>query len=178
MRLMLLGASGLVAFAVAFVMARREFSRSTFLSVRTFRWLFAAFTILTVAILFGANRSAWPLPLPLALSTTTGGIFAALGIALYLAARLRLRSFRATWGLALDQLVTQGPYRFSRNPQTTGAVAVLMGTALLGRSAASLVLVGMYATSCLMWIRVEEQVLERRFGSEYRQYRSNVRRFL
>jgi protein-S-isoprenylcysteine O-methyltransferase Ste14 len=178
MNLILLEAAGLAAFVVAFVRAPRDFREDGHVSVRTVVSLFLAFALLTISVLVGAYRSVWPLPLPAAVSAISGVIVAGLGASIYVAARLRLRSFRATWGLALDRLVMDGPYRLSRNPQTTGAVAVLLGAALLGRSGAALLLVVMYTTACVMWIRLEEQVLERRFGSQYLQYRSSVPRFL
>ncbi len=61
---------------------------------------------------------------------------------------------------------------------SVGLGILLLGTALLGRSGAALVLVALYTIACTVWIRMEEQVLQRRFGTEYVRYRANVPRFL
>ncbi len=93
------------------------------------------------------------------------------GASLYMAARIEFRSFRRTWGLDNDRLVTTGIYRFSRNPQTLGAVLFLAGASLAGRSMVAALLVTLLWVASLIWLPVEEKVLEHLFGDEYRRYR-------
>jgi len=107
-----------------------------------------------------------------------GGLLIAAGLLMYFAARLQMKSLRATWGLTLDQLLTSGPYAFSRNPQLLGAIILLAGVALTGKSLASLLLVVLYAVIADLWILVEEKALKVQFGDRYREYRRHVPRFI
>jgi protein-S-isoprenylcysteine O-methyltransferase Ste14 len=76
-------------------------------------------------------------------------------------------------------LVTEGPFRYTRNPGYLGmALAYLGGTMLTGRVGALAVLPGVLATIQRGVIEREERYLERKFGSEYRRYRERVRRWL
>ncbi len=98
------------------------------------------------------------------------------GAVLYIAARMEFGSFRRTWGLDNDRLVTTGIYRFSRNPQTLGAVLFLAGVSLAGRSMVAALLVALLWVASLIWIPVEEKALEHLFGDSYRRYRDTVPR--
>ena len=78
-----------------------------------------------------------------------------------------------------SQIVMLGPFRISRNPIYVGSTVMFMGAAIAFNSlwilglfpvAVSLVLLGA--------IRPEEQFLEKKFGQEYLQYKTNVRRWL
>ncbi len=99
------------------------------------------------------------------------------GAALYLAARIRFRSFRLTWGLDTSCLITTGVYRISRNPQTLGAIIVLAGAALSGNCTVALLLSGVMLVGSMIWLPKEEEILQRRFGEQYRRYRKCVPRF-
>jgi protein-S-isoprenylcysteine O-methyltransferase Ste14 len=76
-------------------------------------------------------------------------------------------------------LITTGPYRFSRNPLYLGGnVFVFFGAALLLRSPAALVMTALHLPLIDLFIRREETQLERRFGDDWRAYKSRVRRWL
>lgn len=75
-------------------------------------------------------------------------------------------------------LVTDGPYRYSRNPMYVGWTVGYLGLALLGATVWPLVLLLVVAALVHRDVRREEQDLENRFGAEYRRYRSEVRRYL
>ena len=77
------------------------------------------------------------------------------------------------------RVVSGGPYRFVRNPMYIGALLTLIGAALWLQSPGILVLAaaGLLAAHLLV-VLVEEPSLEKRFGESYREYRSNVRRWL
>jgi protein-S-isoprenylcysteine O-methyltransferase Ste14 len=100
------------------------------------------------------------------------------GITLSAAAIREFRSFRQMSALKTGRLVKTGPYRYSRNPQVIGWGLVLLGTALAGRSAKALLLVGLYVLVHRLHAPTEEQHLERAFGDEYRRYRRETPRFL
>ncbi len=76
-------------------------------------------------------------------------------------------------------LVTNGIYRWTRNPMYVGLNLLYVGVALLLRSpAAGAMLVPLVAILSLVIVPREEAYLERRFGVEYRAYRRKTRRWL
>ena len=75
-------------------------------------------------------------------------------------------------------LVTDGPFRWSRNPIYLGMVTVLTGVAtLLGTLTPLLLLPPFIWIIATRFIRVEEQMLEERFGESYSAYKRCVRRW-
>jgi len=76
-------------------------------------------------------------------------------------------------------LVVTGLYRYVRNPMYVGVTAALAGWALLFESS-GLAFYGLcvFAGFNAFVILYEEPVLARRFGEEYRRYRSTVGRWL
>ena len=76
-------------------------------------------------------------------------------------------------------LVTEGPYRFTRNPMYLGMAALYAGIALgAGLMWAVALLPIVLAVIQVAVIRREEVYLERLFGDSYRDYRANVRRWI
>jgi protein-S-isoprenylcysteine O-methyltransferase Ste14 len=76
-------------------------------------------------------------------------------------------------------LVTEGPFRISRNPMYVGMAAVLAGVAAVLGSVTSFVgPLGFTIAMATVFIPVEEKSMASVFGSEYRQYRGHVRRWL
>ena len=76
-------------------------------------------------------------------------------------------------------LVTDGPYRFSRNPMYLGFAVTYLGLALGLESGAAMILL-IPALALMSWgvIGREERYLEGKFGEDYRAYKSRVRRWL
>jgi protein-S-isoprenylcysteine O-methyltransferase Ste14 len=105
------------------------------------------------------------------------------GIALIAWARVHLARAGTTWSpLAPDRaaaLVTDGPYRWSRNPIYLGLLLVLLGVAALLRSPVALVLAAAFvAYEDRFQIRPEERALQARFGSEFERYMARTRRWI
>ena len=76
-------------------------------------------------------------------------------------------------------LVVQGPYRVTRNPIYLGMVSGLVGVGVLAGSVTPFLVVPAFAYLIDRWfIREEEALLERTFGSEYGAYKTRVRRWL
>ncbi len=78
-----------------------------------------------------------------------------------------------------NSLVTQGPYRLSRNPMYLAMTLLYAGFAIIFSLPFTLALL----IPCLALlhrgvISREESYLERKFGEEYRDYKSRVRRWL
>lgn len=76
-------------------------------------------------------------------------------------------------------LIQEGLYAYSRNPIYVGMVVLVLGIAILFGTASPLIAPLLLAFILrLVFIRVEEAMLETRFGQEYRTYKSRVRRWL
>ena len=76
-------------------------------------------------------------------------------------------------------LVTEGPYRYTRNPMYTGMVCFLLGLGLALGSVLPFLVVPIFAGFIeKRFIRHEEAGLERTFGAPYREYKDRVRRWI
>jgi len=76
-------------------------------------------------------------------------------------------------------IVTDGPFRFSRNPMYLATTGLYLGLTLLVNTAWPLILLSPMLL-VLHWgvIRREERYLEAKFGEPYRAYKSRVRRWV
>jgi protein-S-isoprenylcysteine O-methyltransferase Ste14 len=76
-------------------------------------------------------------------------------------------------------IVTTGPYRLTRNPAYLGMALIYIGIALLAEALWTLVpLPVVLAVIDRAVIAREERYLERKFGSEYLDYKRGVRRWI
>lgn len=76
-------------------------------------------------------------------------------------------------------LVTDGPYRFSRNPIYLGFSLIFLGFALLAGTLWGLLLTPfLLVTITRLIVRAEERYLHGRFEQRYREYTSRVRQWL
>ena len=74
--------------------------------------------------------------------------------------------------MATQKLVTQGLYRYCRNPIYFGVVNLFFGISFLFDSISSLITVLIFSVIILLFARfVEENELEKRFGDEYLVYK-------
>jgi protein-S-isoprenylcysteine O-methyltransferase Ste14 len=76
-------------------------------------------------------------------------------------------------------LVTDGIYRFTRNPMYLGFGAILIGSALLLGSVTPFLIIPLFIL--LMdrnFIIVEERMLEAKFGKVWREYETQTRRWI
>ena len=80
---------------------------------------------------------------------------------------------------SVSNIVTSGPYRFSRNPIYLGFVCLMIGFPFIFRTYWGLILSPLLIV-LMNWlvIRHEEAYLEKKFGDEYTSYKSRVRRWL
>jgi len=77
------------------------------------------------------------------------------------------------------QLVTSGLYKYSRNPMYIGLVLSLLGWAALIGSVLSLIALPLFIWSMTQYqIRFEEDLLERKFGKDFIDYKKKVPRWL
>ena len=118
--------------------------------------------------------------LPLNERVPIGGVLIALGLALVVAANLSFRkagTHAEPWKPS-TALVTEGIFRFVRNPMYVGGTVLLIGLAILLASD------WMIVTTIVMTliihvgvVRREERYLEGKFGEAYRRYCARVPRY-
>lgn len=76
-------------------------------------------------------------------------------------------------------LVTEGIFKYSRNPMYIGMFMLLMGNAILSQNLLSVLLPFIFISIVwLVFVRKEEKLLEQTFGDEYVAYKTRVRRWL
>ena len=77
-----------------------------------------------------------------------------------------------------ERIITQGPYRFTRNPMYLGHLIFMLGLALTFWSWLALVI--LVGRACWFHRRVlhDEVRLEKIFGAEYAAYRAHVKRWI
>ena len=80
---------------------------------------------------------------------------------------------------AASSLITDGPYRFSRNPTYVSLTMLYLGIGILINNGWVLILVIPVFLVVDLWvIRGEERHLEAKFGEQYLRYKGTVRRWL
>jgi protein-S-isoprenylcysteine O-methyltransferase Ste14 len=101
-----------------------------------------------------------------------------IGLIIYAAAltifNVALINYRNT---PLDQPVTKGVYRFSRNPQIVGLILAFLGTAVAVGSWLMVILATLMSFGAHTRILAEERACLMQYGESYRAYMSTVPRF-
>lgn len=78
-----------------------------------------------------------------------------------------------------DLLVTDGLFRYSRNPMYLGFALALFGVfVFLGSTSPALVCIVFVLITHYWYIRFEEKVMYEMFGDEYTQYKRQTRRWI
>jgi protein-S-isoprenylcysteine O-methyltransferase Ste14 len=78
-----------------------------------------------------------------------------------------------------ENLVTSGPFAFSRNPMYVGWTLIYLGICFVLNSIWFLILFPLVAIYIhFVEIPNEERALDQKFGDRYREYREQVRRYL
>jgi protein-S-isoprenylcysteine O-methyltransferase Ste14 len=149
--------------------------------------LFLGALAVELALDFGLARLSTGLPGWLrlgagaSLAAAAGALFAAAAGALFAGALGRFRRAGTPvepWRPS-SALVTDGVYRFTRNPIYLGMALLYAGLALGADSAVALaLLVPLLALVQAGIVAREERYLEGRFGDEYRRYKASVRRWI
>lgn len=74
--------------------------------------------------------------------------------------------------LATQKLVTQGSYKYCRNPIYLGVIKLFLGISFLFDSISSLIMVLIFSVIILLYARfIEEKELEKRYGEDYLAYK-------
>lgn len=120
---------------------------------------------------------------PFAALTVVALVLFAVGVWLIVAARIAFSRHETTFSPVAPggarELVTHGPYRFSRNPMYAGTLLILLSAAvLLGNPLSAVVAFAYAAYVGRFQIRPEERVMRERFGQAYDAYAVRVRRWV
>jgi protein-S-isoprenylcysteine O-methyltransferase Ste14 len=86
-----------------------------------------------------------------------------------------------SWAQSLGRgqtLITEGPYRFTRNPQYIGDLALIAGFVLWSDSPRALSVAIAISIAVCLFPRTEEPWLGELFGDAYTRYRRRTPRFL
>lgn len=132
------------------------------------------FTLLVIA----AIRSTWRFSLPAPLALVSAILLIAAGTAICLAALYAYGgSVMRLSGFKTDRLVTEGIYRWSRNPQMIGGTVILVGVGLICDSGMVLLLAVFMWLAAWLYLPVEEELLQRLYGDAYQDYRGRTHRY-
>jgi protein-S-isoprenylcysteine O-methyltransferase Ste14 len=124
----------------------------------------------------------FPVPVLIPSSMRLVGILPIIvGIALNLAADRQFKRHGTTVKpfQRSSALITDGVFRWSRNPMYLGMVLIVAGVAALEGTVISwMAVVALALILDRAFIRHEESMLEETFGTEFREYRERTRRWL
>jgi protein-S-isoprenylcysteine O-methyltransferase Ste14 len=132
--------------------------------------------------MMGLLRWLWPIriaiPYPYKLlgmvPVLAGLLLVLLGVRQFRKAQTNIRPFRQP-----DVFVTQGPFRYSRNPMYLGLSVVLVGAWMLLGALSSVLGVLIFVVVADRWyIPFEERMLEQAFGAVFDVYCSRTRRWI
>lgn len=142
-----------------------------------------ALTVAFGAAMYGVARAVpgptFDVPARVAVAigvAVAGGVIAFAGVATFRAHRTTMNP--TTPGEA-SVIVTDGVYRYTRNPMYLGLLLVLAGWAVfLGNVVACLFLPAFVLAMHRLQILPEERAMESRFGGDYERYAARTRRWL
>lgn len=128
-------------------------------------------------VVLAAVESRWHFSLPEPLALAGGLLSSGIGAIVYVLAVAEFRSLKRLSGLDSSRLVTEGIYRWSRNPQVVGWALVVGGLALVRQSGMVLLLAVLFWVSFRLYLPLEEELLGRIFGDSYDRYRRSAHRY-
>jgi protein-S-isoprenylcysteine O-methyltransferase Ste14 len=138
-------------------------------------WTLALLVVAFTASLVSSAR-------PLLQNKPAGIVLIVAGFALSAWGRLTFRSNQAEifpWSESHSALVTNGPFRFTRNPMYAGFVVLSVGAALVvGTWLMWLVPIIVFALDHFVIIPFEERSMQRTYGDEFSAYSARVRRWI
>ena len=124
----------------------------------------------------------WPLsPLSGSLRYVIGSVVPLAGGVIMPLVLRRFRRADTTFDIRkpASALITEGPYRFSRNPSCVSLTLLYLGIGILLNNAWILILVVPVFLVMNLWVvRREERHLEAKFGEDFLRYKARVRRWI
>ena len=137
-------------------------------------WTFYGLHFGLVAL--AALHSTWHISLPAPLTLGGGLVLVAAGTVIYLSA-IYVFGIKRQSGLDTTRLVTEGIFRWSRNPFFLSWVLVLLGLGLIRGSAMVFLLALFFWVSYRLYLPLEEELLGRLYGQAYEAYRRRTHRY-
>lgn len=141
--------------------------------------------LLVAAVLAGLGLGRVS-PLPWPGLDDTAARFVGFGLGLFGLA-LILWAARTLWrhkttvlpNKGVSELVTDGPFRFRRNPIYIGDALIMLGLAEISKNVWLVILVPVFL-GLVTWLAIlpEERHLEAKFGARWRAYRDSTRRLI
>lgn len=132
-----------------------------------------------LGVTYAAPALSFRMPGRAAVALALGGLGAGAAIAGVIAFRDRHTTVNPLTPSASSAIVTGGIYRVSRNPMYLGFLLILAGwMAYLSNAGAALFLPAFAAYLTRYQIEPEERALLAKFGSQYAEYMSRVRRWV
>ena len=137
--------------------------------------------LLSIILMIGLH---WWLPIKQLIEPpfTYGGIVAIVISILIVVACERIFRQKGTSNRPFEEsscLVNEGLFKYSRNPIYLGMVVFLIGLWLVLGSLSPLVVIPFFVGLIQSkFIKVEEKMLEEKFGEEYQEYKVRVRRWI
>jgi protein-S-isoprenylcysteine O-methyltransferase Ste14 len=129
-------------------------------------------------VMLAAIRSTWHFNLPTSIRIGGGMVLMGVGVTICFAQGFAFRwSFKRLNFLDHSRLVTEGIYRWSRNPGLVGWTIVLAGLGLVCESAMVMFLVLVVWVGYGLLLPAEEEHLCRVFGDAYEAYRQRTARY-
>ncbi len=136
-------------------------------------WVFVEVTMAGPLVLGILDWNAWTVSSWMRLLAAVLLVPAGFGLGF---AAMRRLTIAASFGLQ-GQLVTSGPYRYSRNPQCVGFILGYLGFAVACSSLLALIAAVLLSIELGLSPFAEEPWLRERFGRDYEEYASRVPRF-
>ena len=155
----------------------REYRSHRDANIATVALVWALTGVHFVLVVVAAVWSTWHVGLFEPLALGGGAVLVGVGAAICLGAGYAFRSLKRLNFLEHTRLVTEGIYRWSRNPQLVGWTLVLVGLGLLRGSAIVLFLAGLAWVGYRLHLPTEEEHLRRVFGDGYVAYQRRTHRY-
>lgn len=136
-----------------------------------------------IALLIGIGLNyVWPVaPVPKAWGYVIGAIIIVVCVVIMPLVLIRFKRSKTTFDVrkSATVLITEGPYRFSRNPAYVSLTLLCIGIGFAVNNGWIWVMcVPAILVTDLWIIRKEEQHLEVQFGEKFLKYKSTVRRWI
>ncbi len=144
---------------------------------RTAVAMYSAYAAHATAVLLAARRSTWRLPLPRRPVEVLGLLAMGAGGVLFVGGAKRFSGSARLTGTENEDLLADGLYHYSRNPQYLGILAFVVGLGAARRSGLVLIESAVLMSAYAAWVPVEERHLARTLGQPYLDYCGTTRRW-